>query len=267
MFQEGLLIPPIRIWQAGRPLPDIERLILGNSRQPELVRGDMQAQIAVTRMGAARVKELCERFGAETAVRRLRRDPRRAPPTNCAPPSPSCRPATASAAGPSRQRRRRGRPPDQARGDGHDRRRHRRASISPPATPRRSGPVNLRPSMVEACVFYCLIGCLGPNLAFNDGMRDVVRLVFAPRTVTNAEPPAAGLELPDGQPQAGRCDPRGAVAIPSGRAPSPMRAHRARSALPGAKAAPANRPCSTRSSAPPMGAAPAMTALRRRRRI
>jgi N-methylhydantoinase B len=52
------------------------------------------------------------------------------------------------------------------------------------------GPINLRPSMVEACVFYSLIGCLGPDLHFNDGMRDVVRLRFAPRTVTNAEPPA-----------------------------------------------------------------------------
>jgi N-methylhydantoinase B len=45
--------------------------------------------------------------------------------------------------------------------------------------------------MVEACVFYALIGCLGPDLHFNDGMRDVVRLTFAPRTITNAEPPAA----------------------------------------------------------------------------
>src|SRR5262249_17902807 len=54
-----------------------------------------------------------------------------------------------------------------------------------------AGPVNLRPSMVEACVFYCLIGYLDPRLAFNDGMRDVVRFVFAPRTVVNAEPPAA----------------------------------------------------------------------------
>src|SRR6202030_3944369 len=65
MYHEGLLIPPIKIWDAGRALPDIERLILGNSPQPALVRGDMNAQIAVTQMGAARVKELCERFGAE----------------------------------------------------------------------------------------------------------------------------------------------------------------------------------------------------------
>ena len=39
-------------------------------------------------------------------------------------------------------------------------------------------------------MFYSLIGSLGPNLHFNDGMRDVVRLKLAPRTITNAEPPA-----------------------------------------------------------------------------
>jgi len=44
MYHEGLLIPPIRIWDAGRFLPDIERIILANSRQPQLVRGDMEAQ-------------------------------------------------------------------------------------------------------------------------------------------------------------------------------------------------------------------------------
>ena len=68
MFQEGVLVPPIKIWEAGRALPDIERFILANSRQPALVRGDMQAQIAVTQMGAARVKELCGRFGAGTVT-------------------------------------------------------------------------------------------------------------------------------------------------------------------------------------------------------
>jgi N-methylhydantoinase B len=56
--------------------------------------------------------------------------------------------------------------------------------------PQCRGPVNLRPSMVEACVFYALIGCLGPKLAFNDGMRDVVRFTYGERTITNAAPPA-----------------------------------------------------------------------------
>jgi len=52
------------------------------------------------------------------------------------------------------------------------------------------GPINLRPSMIEACVFYSLIGALDPKLAFNDGMRDVVTFVYAPNTVTNASAPA-----------------------------------------------------------------------------
>ncbi len=56
--------------------------------------------------------------------------------------------------------------------------------------PQAKGPVNLRPSMVEACVFYSLIGALAPELKFNDGMRDAVSLRFRPRTVTNAAPPA-----------------------------------------------------------------------------
>ena len=44
--------------------------------------------------------------------------------------------------------------------------------------------------MIEACVFYSLIGALDPKLAFNDGMRDVVKFVYAPNTVTNASAPA-----------------------------------------------------------------------------
>src|SRR4029079_10960938 len=68
MFQEGLLLPPIKIVEAGAPQTDIERIILTNSRQPALMRGDIHAQVAVTRMGAARVKELCERFGAATVT-------------------------------------------------------------------------------------------------------------------------------------------------------------------------------------------------------
>jgi N-methylhydantoinase B len=189
MYQEGLLIPPIKIWDAGHHLADIERLILGNSRQPALVRGDMHAQIAVTRMGAARVKELCERFGAGSlcdafaailkgAAGELRAAIAKLPP------------GRASAAGFLDSD---GVVVDQpiklavtiTIADGI-------ATFDFSASdPQASGPVNLRPSMVEACVFYCLIGCLGPKLAFNDGMRDVARLKFAPRTVTNAEPPAS----------------------------------------------------------------------------
>src|SRR3989441_9069587 len=68
IYHEGLLVPPIKIREQGQPLPDIERIILTNSRQPALVRGDIHAQIAVTQMGATRAKELCGRFGATTVT-------------------------------------------------------------------------------------------------------------------------------------------------------------------------------------------------------
>jgi N-methylhydantoinase B len=189
MYQEGLLIPPIKIWEAGRPLPDIERLILGNSRQPALVRGDMQAQIAVTQMGGARVKALCERFGPDTVCQAFAAILRGA--------ADELRAAVARL------------PQGRASGEGFldsdgvavDRPIRLAVTVTisdgiatfdfSASDPQAAGPVNLRPSMVEACVFYCLIGCLGPKLAFNDGMRSVARIVLAPRTVTNAEPPAA----------------------------------------------------------------------------
>ncbi len=188
LFHEGILIPPIKIIDAGQPLPDVERIILNNSRQPALVRGDMQAQIAVTRMGAVRVADLCGRFGAGMVTDAFAAILKGA--------AEELRAAIAEL------------PPGEAYAEGLldsdgvmvDKPIKLAAKITiangsatfdfSNSDPQARGPVNLRPSMVEACVFYSLIGCLGPKLAFNDGMRDVVRLVFAPRTIVNADAPA-----------------------------------------------------------------------------
>ena len=63
IYQEGLLLPPVKICSRGVFNDDLERLILANSRQPELVRGDMHAQMAATQMGADRILQTCEQFG------------------------------------------------------------------------------------------------------------------------------------------------------------------------------------------------------------
>lgn len=188
LFQEGLLVPPIKIRSAGRPLHDVERLILSNSRQPGLVAGDMHAQIAVTEMGAARVKELCDRFGAPTLTEAF---------------AAILKGAANELGGVIAAL-----PEGEASAEGFldsdgvvtDRPVKLAVTITisggvasfdfSQSDPQAKGPINLRPSMVEACVFYSLIGSLGPNLHFNDGMRDVVRFVFAPNTVTNASAPA-----------------------------------------------------------------------------
>ena len=68
IFQEGLLLPPVKIYSRGVYNDDLERLILANSRQPELVRGDMHAQMAATQMGAERILATCEQFGAAAVM-------------------------------------------------------------------------------------------------------------------------------------------------------------------------------------------------------
>jgi len=189
MFQEGLLLPPIKIVAGGVAQSDIEHIILANSRQPALMRGDIHAQIAVTQMGAARINELCGRFGARTvtdafaAILKGAADELRAAIAEL-PEGESSAQGLLDSDGVT---------VDQpvklavtvAVKDGM-------ASFDfSQSDPQARGPVNLRPSMVEACVFYSLIGCLGPNLHFNDGMRDVVRIVLKPHTVVNADPPGS----------------------------------------------------------------------------
>ena len=189
MFQEGLLLPPIKIVAAGTAQTDIERIILSNSRQPGLMRGDIHAQIAATQMGATRVRDLCGRFGAETvsqafaAILKGAADELR----NAIAELPD---GEASAQG-------------LLDSDGIEVDKPIRLAVTVAITggivsfdfsnsdPQARGPVNLRPSLVEACVFYSLIGCFGPDLHFNDGMRDVVRIVLKPRTVVNADPPGS----------------------------------------------------------------------------
>ena len=77
------------------------------------------------------------------------------------------------------------------------------------------GPINLRPSMVEACVFYSLIGALDPKLALQrrHARRGAVRLRAQHRH--QCQRAGAGELLSGGEPKARRRDPRGAGAVPS----------------------------------------------------
>src|SRR5215468_5574670 len=53
-FEEGLIVPPVRLYHAGRPNTDLLRVMVRNSRQPESLRGDLDAEVAACRMGAER---------------------------------------------------------------------------------------------------------------------------------------------------------------------------------------------------------------------
>ncbi len=188
IYQEGLLLPPVRIHDRGAPDEELERLILANSREPALVQGDMRAQIAATRLGADGLKALGDRFGGETvatAFDALLRAAARALGDRIR----ALDDGTATAEGFMDD-------------DGVELGRPVRFAVTVTiedgvacfdlsgSDRQARGPVNLRPSMVEACCFYALIACLGPDLAYNDGMREVARFRYGPRTVVNADPPA-----------------------------------------------------------------------------
>lgn len=63
IFQEGLVLPPVRWSRAGKIEKDIESLVLANVRTPEMRRGDLQAQMAACERGAIRYCELLDRLG------------------------------------------------------------------------------------------------------------------------------------------------------------------------------------------------------------
>lgn len=64
-YQEGLIVPPVRLYQAGQPNEDLIRVMVRNSRLPESLRGDLDAEVAACRMGAERMADLFERYGRE----------------------------------------------------------------------------------------------------------------------------------------------------------------------------------------------------------
>jgi len=161
---------------------DIERIILTNSRQPALVRGDLHARSRSRKMGATRVKELC----GPSAPRRDRwhlRDPQ----------------GRRASSGRDREA------PEGIIGEGFldsdgvvvDKPIKLAVTVAVKDASAHFDFSNSDPQAKDASTAALDGGSLRllcadrqprPDLHFNDGLRDVVRLTFAPRTITNADP-------------------------------------------------------------------------------
>lgn len=68
IYQEGLQIPPVVAFRDFRLDESLWALISANIRDPEEVRGDLEAQFAANAVGAKRIGELVERQGLEAAL-------------------------------------------------------------------------------------------------------------------------------------------------------------------------------------------------------
>jgi N-methylhydantoinase B len=68
VFQEGVIIPPVRLVERGRIVDDVFRLILAQIRSKRETAGDFRAQVAANTTGARRIGELLARYGGQTVA-------------------------------------------------------------------------------------------------------------------------------------------------------------------------------------------------------
>ncbi|WP_024355657.1 hydantoinase B/oxoprolinase family protein [Leucobacter chironomi] len=68
IYQEGLTIPPVKLFDAGKERKDITDLYLANLRYSELLHGDLMAQLGSIEKGKQRLVELREEYGTEEVL-------------------------------------------------------------------------------------------------------------------------------------------------------------------------------------------------------
>jgi len=66
VFEEGLMVPPIRLWDQGVRNEAALRIMTRNSRMPGSLAADLDAECSACLMGAERLAELFGRYGRET---------------------------------------------------------------------------------------------------------------------------------------------------------------------------------------------------------
>ncbi|MGE4293205.1 MAG: hydantoinase B/oxoprolinase family protein [Desulfovibrio sp.] len=69
LFQEGLIIPPVKLLERGRIVEPVLRLVLANVRTPAERRGDFEAQIMANQIGIRRLGELLASHGTAILTR------------------------------------------------------------------------------------------------------------------------------------------------------------------------------------------------------
>jgi N-methylhydantoinase B len=188
IWEEGLVIPPTRLYVRGQVNPEIERFIAANSRIPVETLGDLRGQVASCRVGAQRMQELCGRFGADTV-------------------SGGCSELMGRVAGQLRDSL--AAMPDgkhEAEGlldhDGisHDRPRRVHVVVEKQGADilfdfsgsdeQARGPVNVTPALIKNTCYFGLMAMTDANLPFNHGFVDVVRTRFREGTVVCPNPGA-----------------------------------------------------------------------------
>lgn len=187
VFQEGILIPPVRLVRQGEVVEDIFELVLAQIRSRRETRGDFRAQMAANHTGARRVRALIERVGEEELgfyLEELRRYTERRTTAGIA------RLPKGSFAAEGRV--------DSDGFSGEPVRLRARVEISAEGVlfdltgcdPQRRAPVNSTYAQTFAACAYALKCLIDPDVPVNEGFYGQVRLIAPEGTVVNCTSPA-----------------------------------------------------------------------------
>jgi N-methylhydantoinase B len=189
LFQEGLLIPPLKLLRRGELNGDLREMICANTRTPELTWGDINAQVNTNRYGERKFAELFAKYGTAKvlqcweewmaiAERELRREIAKVPDGLYGPET------------------------DFLDDDGVELGRPHRITVSLEVAgdtlhfildsdAQARGPVNLRPCVSRNFIECCVKMVFGPDLPVNDGLSRPVQITYSPEgTLLNPRFPA-----------------------------------------------------------------------------
>jgi N-methylhydantoinase B len=189
IFAEGLIIPPLKLFDAGRPNETLFEIMRRNSRTPDALMGDIDAQIACNRVGARGLLRLCEEYGVsrfqqitgellDYAERLTRRAIEKIPDGTY-------------------------RFEDYVDYDGIEQGKPVRIAATVTvdgsniivdftgSSPQARGAINSVPSSTRAAVYYVVRAITDPDIPNNDGCFRPVSIVFPEHSVVNPSRPAA----------------------------------------------------------------------------
>jgi len=188
IFQEGLRIPPVKLWRGGELEEDLVQVIIANVRTPEERLGDLRAQKAANETGRRRFLEIVARYGWEVVAAAIHQimdySERRMRAEIAALPNGVYQYE------------------DYLDSDGISAARIRiRVVVTiedagvtvdfSGSSPQVEGPVNAVYAVTASATYYALRALTDPDIPPNDGCYRPIKIVAPEGSVVNARPPAA----------------------------------------------------------------------------
>ena len=190
IWDEGLRIPPVKLFAKGQLNHGVMKIILNNSRTPEMNEADLLALVAACRTASKRVQELCGRFSTDVyraacdALLDRTREAMKSIILKYIPTDPVTFTDVVD---------------DDGQGNGPFRmqltawREGERAIFDWTGTdPQAPGPINMvtHVGMFKMFVGIYLIMAFDPEISYNEGFHDLIECVLEPGTLVHPEFPA-----------------------------------------------------------------------------